>query len=172
MTERMLSGWLRACALHHSGNCETHDPLVLPKSLEYNYKYMCICIQSLQLCPALCKSCSLCCPMDSSLPDSSVHGILQARILEGIAVPSFRTSSPPGDQTHISCIAGNHYVNRCIGVGEAHIHFIVGVFFIFVSDISIFLDLIIRTGLILVLHQNHHEWPSISFVYSIIIHNK
>ena len=34
---------------------------------------------------------------------SSVHGILQARILEWIAVPSFRGSSLLRDQTHISC---------------------------------------------------------------------
>ena len=32
-------------------------------------------------------------PMDRSLPDSSVHGILQARILEWIAIPFFRGSS-------------------------------------------------------------------------------
>ena len=36
-------------------------------------------------CPTLCY------PMDSSLPGSSVHGVLQARILEWVAVP------PPGD---------------------------------------------------------------------------
>ena len=34
-----------------------------------------------QSCPALCN------PMDSSLPGSSVHGILQARILEWVAIP-------------------------------------------------------------------------------------
>ena len=36
----------------------------------------------------------LCDPMDCSLPGSSVHGILQARILEWVAMPSFRGSSP------------------------------------------------------------------------------
>ena len=40
-----------------------------------------------QLCPALCD------PMDCSLPGSSVHGILQARILEWVAKPSSRGSS-------------------------------------------------------------------------------
>ena len=39
-----------------------------------------------QSCPILCK------PMDYSPPGSSVHGILQARILEWVAMPS-----PPGD---------------------------------------------------------------------------
>ena len=45
----------------------------------------------LQSCPTLCD------PMDCSLLGSSVHGILQARILEWIAMPSFRGSNPnPG----------------------------------------------------------------------------
>ena len=38
-------------------------------------------------------------PMDCSLPDSSVHGILQARILEWVALPFSRESSQPGAQT-------------------------------------------------------------------------
>ena len=41
----------------------------------------------------------LCNPMDLSLPGSSVHGILQARILEYIAMPSSRGSSGPRDGT-------------------------------------------------------------------------
>ena len=36
---------------------------------------------------------------------SSVHGILQARILEWVALPFCRGSSPPEDQTWVSCIA-------------------------------------------------------------------
>ena len=39
----------------------------------------------------------LCKPMDCSLPGSSVHGILQARILEWVAIPSSRVSSQPRD---------------------------------------------------------------------------
>ena len=39
----------------------------------------------------------LCDPMHYSLPDSSIHGILQARILEGVAMPSSRGSSRPRD---------------------------------------------------------------------------
>ena len=41
---------------------------------------MCVCAKSLQLCPTLCD------PMDYSPPGSSVHGILQARILEWVAM--------------------------------------------------------------------------------------
>ena len=58
---------------------------------------MCVCVcacvraKSLQSCPTLCG------PMDSSLPGSAVHGILQARILAWVAVPSSRGPSCPGD---------------------------------------------------------------------------
>ena len=44
---------------------------------------------------------TLCDPMDCSLPDSSVHGIFQARILEWVAISSPRASSWPRDQTWI-----------------------------------------------------------------------
>ena len=46
-----------------------------------------------QSCPTLCN------PMDYSPPGSSVHGISQARILEGVAVSFFRGSSQPRDWT-------------------------------------------------------------------------
>ena len=56
----------------------------------------------------LLRSClTLCNPMDCSLPDSSVHGILQARILEWVAISSSRGSSWPRDWTcisYVSCI--------------------------------------------------------------------
>ena len=47
-----------------------------------------------------------CDPVDCSPPGSSVHGISQARILEWIAIFSPRASSPPRDQTCLSCLAG------------------------------------------------------------------
>ena len=40
---------------------------------------------------------TFCDPMDYSLPGSSVHGILQARVLEWVAIPFSRGSSPPRD---------------------------------------------------------------------------
>ena len=45
-------------------------------------------------------------PIDCSLPDSSVHGTSQARLLELAAISFSRGSSWPRDLTHISCIAG------------------------------------------------------------------
>ena len=52
---------------------------------------LCVCAKSLQSCLTLCD------PMDCSLPGSSVHRILQARILEWVALPSSRGSSWPKD---------------------------------------------------------------------------
>ena len=52
---------------------------------------------------------TLCDPMDYSLPDSSVHGILQAIILEWVAVYFSRGSSQPRDWTQVSCIAGGFF---------------------------------------------------------------
>ena len=55
--------------------------------------------KSLQSSPTLCN------PMDHIPPGSSVHGILQARILEGLAMPSSKGSSDPGIKpaSHVSC---------------------------------------------------------------------
>ena len=49
----------------------------------------CLPAKLLQLCPTLCN------PMDCSLPGSSVHGILQARILDWVAMASSKGSSNP-----------------------------------------------------------------------------
>ena len=59
---------------------------------------MCVCVhaKSLQSCPTLCN------PMDFSPSGSNVQGILQARILEWVAMPSSRRSSQPGDRTPVS----------------------------------------------------------------------
>ena len=42
--------------------------------------------------------------MDCGLPGSSAHGIIQARILEWVVVPSSKGSSRPGDRIHVSYI--------------------------------------------------------------------
>ena len=63
---------------------QTPLPTPLVSSL---YVCVCVCVQSLQSCWTLCS------PMDCSPPVSSVHGVLQARILEWVAIPFFRGSS-------------------------------------------------------------------------------
>ena len=54
-------------------------------------------------------SLTLCDPTDCSPPGSSVHGILQARIVEWAAIPFCRGSSQPRDQTHVSCTEGRFF---------------------------------------------------------------
>ena len=56
-----------------------------------------------QSCPTLCN------PMDCSPPGCSVHGILQARKLQWVAISFPRGSSQPRDQTWVSCIAGRFF---------------------------------------------------------------
>ena len=56
---------------------------------------VCMCSVA-HLCPMLCS-------MDYSPLGSSAHAIFQARILELVAISTSRRSSPPRDQTHISC---------------------------------------------------------------------
>ena len=63
-------------------------------------------------CVLSCSCLTLCDQMDCGLPGSSIHGILQARILERVAMPSFRGSSQPRDRTCVSCgscIAGGFF---------------------------------------------------------------
>ena len=60
-----------------------------------------MCVRESQSCPTLCD------PMDSSSPGSSVHGVLQTRILKWVAMPFSRGSSWSRDQTWVSHIAGS-----------------------------------------------------------------
>ena len=53
--------------------------------------------------PTLCES------KDCSWPGSSVHGILQAEVLEWVAIPFSRGSSHPRGQTQVSCIVGRFF---------------------------------------------------------------
>ena len=59
-----------------------------------------------QSCRTLCDPMNYC-----SLPSSSVHGILQGRILEWIAISFSRGSSQRRDGTQVSCIAGGFFTN-------------------------------------------------------------
>ena len=65
------------------------------------HPFLCACMltKSLQSCPTLCD------PVDCSPPGSSVHGILKARILEWVAMPSSWGSSWPWDQTCVPCVS-------------------------------------------------------------------
>ena len=58
---------------------------------------VCVCVLN-------CFTC-VCSHMDCSPPGSSVHELLQARILEWVAISFFRGSSRPRDRIHISCVS-------------------------------------------------------------------
>ena len=90
-------------------------PISRPLSGEKKVKVLVV-----QLCPTLYD------PMDCSLPGSLVHGILQARIVEWVAIPFSRGSFQPRDQTQVSYIALN--LERSV------LHFIL--YLIFLSDIN------------------------------------
>ena len=77
----------------------------LPKETKdlYAENYACMHAKSLQSCDTLCD------PTDCSPPGSSIRGILQARILEWVAIPFFRGSSRPRDQTQVSHIVSRRF---------------------------------------------------------------
>ena len=69
-----------------------------------------VCVHAhAQLCPTLCD------PMDYSPPDSPIHGIFQARIVEQVAISSSRASSQHRDWTCVSCVSciGRQILNHC-----------------------------------------------------------
>ena len=77
--------------------------------------YFLLCVS---MCVLVAQSClTLCNPIDCSPPGSSVHGILQARLLEWVPMPSSRESSPPMGQTQVSLIAGRFF---CLSHKESH----------------------------------------------------
>ena len=65
----------------------------------YIHMYPCVHAKSLQLCLTLYE------PMDHSPPDFSIHGILQARVLEWVTMVTSSGSSPPRDWTGVSCVS-------------------------------------------------------------------
>ena len=76
------------CLLH----CQAGSlPLVPPGSglIDIVHAHVLSCFHNVRLCN----------PMDCSLPGSSVHGILQSRMLEWVAIPFSRGSSQPRDRT-------------------------------------------------------------------------
>ena len=84
------------------------DAFVLPPLLS-PHLYAWVHAQSLQSCPHLCD------PMDCSPPGSSIHGILQARLLKWVSMPSSRGTSQPRDQIWVSCIAGKFFTTEPLG---------------------------------------------------------
>ena len=81
---------------YENENSRLGSTLCLPVALIRIYFLVLVCAESLQWRPVLCD------PTDCSLPGFYAHGILQARMLEWLAIPSSRGSSRLRDQTAIS----------------------------------------------------------------------
>ena len=87
-------GELWVFLLYHLGHT------CLCQSFIFNILCVCVCV-----CVCVLNHVQLCDPMDHSPPDSSVHGIFQARIFKWVAAFYSRRSSWPRDQTRVSCIS-------------------------------------------------------------------
>ena len=83
----------------HTGSLNTHSSSNTASILQ---RLVVVALLVTQSCPTICD------PMGCSPPGSSVHGILQARILEWVAIP-FSRGSLPKDQTWVSHIAGGFF---------------------------------------------------------------
>ena len=79
-------------------------------NFSFHWKYLGMLMLSMKVKVKVAQSCpTLCNHMDCSLPGSSAHGILQARILQWVAIPFSRESSQPRDRTQVSHIAGGFF---------------------------------------------------------------
>ena len=98
--------------------CGLLEPGLWDSLLEERQVCQSMCAKSFQLCPTLCNL------MDCNPSGSSVHGILQARILEWVAVSFSRGSFWLRDCTHvsyISCIGIGRQVFVCLFTTEGHL---------------------------------------------------
>ena len=85
------------------------------------HTYTCVCMHAQLLQLGL----TLCYPMYHTLSGFSAYGILPARILEWVAIPSSRVSFQPRDQTCIPCIAGKFFTTEPQGKPYIYIYQIV-----------------------------------------------
>ena len=96
----------RAWREEHSLPGSWPQPVMKPQEQQHNHSseakkivLVCVCVRNHFSCVRLCD------PMDWGPPGSSVHGTLQARILEWLAISSSRGYSRPRDQTRISYVS-------------------------------------------------------------------
>ena len=100
------------CVLVYASEFSLMEMYLLPIFLQVFAKL-------LQSCPTLCD------PMDCSPPGSSAHGVIQARILKWVAMPSSRGSSWPRDQTRVSyglpALAGGFFTTSATWEAKEHL---------------------------------------------------
>ena len=96
---QVISSWLYAILAQK----------VSQESSIFQEQYVCM-LSPFRYVPLMCD------PMDCSPPGSSVHGILQGRIMEWVAISSSRGSSQHWDQTQVSWIAGRLFTIEPPGI--------------------------------------------------------
>ena len=89
---RVAKSWTRLKWVHMHAHTGTEQREIFMNA----FHALCICAQ---LCLPLCNH------RGYSPPDSSVHGIFQARVLEWLAISCSMGSSRPRDWTHVSCVS-------------------------------------------------------------------
>ena len=95
----------------NSTGLHLHLQILLVLALSY-CKILCL----YSLCSLVTQSCpTLCDPMDCRLPGSSFHGILQARVLEWVAISFSRGYSQPRDWTQVSHIVCRFFTSWATG---------------------------------------------------------
>ena len=112
--------------------------------------------KSLESCPTLCD------PMDCSLPGSSVHGILQVRILEWVAILFSTESSWPRDGTRVSwgsCIAGGFFTaepqRKCVkNQALSNCRFFL---FVYIISVDVFCSTLVSYFFFLITHFSFQD---------------
>ena len=79
---------------------------------------VCVCVRVRACALSLQLRLTLCSPMDCSPPGSSVHGVLQARILDWVSMPSSRGSSQPRNHTYICLLHWQAGSSQLVPLGK------------------------------------------------------
>ena len=93
-----------------------HGCILSLRPFNLHTKCVCVCVSVTQSCLTLCD------PMDSSPPGSSAHGILQARILEWVAVSFFRDLPDAGTKPASPALAGGFFTTEPHTHTHTHTH--------------------------------------------------
>ena len=121
-----------------------------------------------QSCPNLCN------PMNYNLPGSSVHGLLQVRILEWVAISFSRGSSQPRDWTQVSWIVCRFFTFRAIPICKDDSGVFLFFFFVFFPNnsfvfffflVTFFQQLIIRVQNNMLFNLEHQKSLSVISFY-------
>ena len=121
-SQRVRHNWTTKCTAQHEANyryqyISTLNTVKDISLMRFHHMFIvCVCVHT-QSCPTLCNT------MDCSPPDSSVHGIFQARILKWVSISSSRGSFQPWTQTHVFSIASRFLTTEPLGKPQQSVSF-------------------------------------------------